>query len=78
MKNTLARWSAGCSAEGVIVHGDFLRQGENRYLQQIYFFTHWFRDLVPFFSICELLENSPMSQQALISGRMLTGTFLLI
>jgi hypothetical protein len=29
----------------------------------------------PLVSTHELLENSPMSQQALISGRMLTGTY---
>jgi hypothetical protein len=38
----------------VIVHGEFSGQGEHRYLQQLQFFAHWFRDLPPLFSICEL------------------------
>lgn len=50
---------AGCGMGKVIVHGMFSRQGE--YLQQLKFFAYWFQDL-PLF-----LENSPISEQALIS-----------
>jgi hypothetical protein len=80
---TLARWSGGCGTDKVIVHGEFSRQGEHRYLQQQQqqqqqFFAHWFQYLLPLFSIPELLEKSPISQQALISGHVLTGNFLLI
>jgi hypothetical protein len=35
-----------------------------------------FRNLLPLFSIRELLEISPIFQWALISGHMLTGTLL--
>jgi hypothetical protein len=56
------------------VHGEFSEQGEHRYLQQLQFFAHWFRDLLLLFSICELLDNTSISQQALISGHVLTGT----
>jgi hypothetical protein len=38
----------------VIVHGEFSKQGEHRYLQQLQFFAHWFRDFLPLFSIREL------------------------
>jgi hypothetical protein len=38
----------------VIVHGELSRQGEHQYLQQLQFFAHWFRDLLPLFSIREL------------------------
>jgi hypothetical protein len=38
----------------VIVHGEFFRQGEHRYFQLLQFFAHWFRDLLPLFSISEL------------------------
>jgi hypothetical protein len=52
----------------------FLENFPNRYLQQLQFFARWFRDLLLLFSIWELLENTSISQQALISGRVLTGT----
>jgi hypothetical protein len=35
---------------GVIAHGEFSRQAEHRYLQQLQFFAHWFRELLPLFS----------------------------
>jgi hypothetical protein len=38
----------------VIVHGEFSQQREHWYLQQLQFFAHWFWDLFPLFSICEL------------------------
>jgi hypothetical protein len=61
----------------VIVQEEFSRQGEHQYLQQLKFFACWFQDLFPLFSINKLLENSPISQQALISGHMLIETLLL-
>jgi hypothetical protein len=38
----------------VAVHGEFSRQGEGRYLQQLQIFAHWFRKLLLLFSIHEL------------------------
>jgi hypothetical protein len=58
-------------------HGEFSRQGKHQYLQQLQFFADWFWDILPLFSIWEHLENSPISQQALGSGHMLTVDFLL-
>jgi hypothetical protein len=53
-------------------------KGKNQYLQQLQSFAHLFQELLPLFSILDLLENLPMSQQALISGHKISETFLLI
>jgi hypothetical protein len=68
----------GCGVGKVTVQGEFFRQGEHRYHQQLKFFAHRFRDLLPLFSICDLLENKAISQQTSISGHMVTETILLI
>jgi hypothetical protein len=62
----------------VILHGEFSRQGDSRYFLQMQFFAHCFRDHLPIFSMRELLEKCPTSQQALISGHMFAGSYLLI
>jgi hypothetical protein len=61
---SVARWSGGMRAYTlwmwygkVTAHGEFSRQREHRYLQQLLFLVHWFRDLLPLFSARELLEN---------------------
>jgi hypothetical protein len=69
---------AECGMGKVIVHAEFSRQGDHRYLQQMQFFAHWFRDLLPLFSLRELIENSPISLHALISGHTMTEKFVLI
>jgi hypothetical protein len=51
----------GCAVSKASVHGAFSRQGEHQYLQQVQFFTHWFQDLLPLFSICEFLKNTYIS-----------------
>jgi hypothetical protein len=45
----------------VIIRGEFVREGERRYLQQLQFFAHWFWDLLPVFLIPELLGNRTIS-----------------
>jgi hypothetical protein len=38
----------------VIVYAELSRQGKHRYRQQLQFFAHWFRDILPLFLILEL------------------------
>jgi hypothetical protein len=66
---------AGCGMAKVTVRGEFSRRGEHWYLKQLQFFTHWLRNLIPPFSVCELLQNSPIYEQALLSGHTWTGAF---
>jgi hypothetical protein len=62
---------AGCDMGQVIVDENSPDKGNTVNFQQLQFFTCWFRDHLPLFSIPKLLENSP-----LISGHVLAGNFL--
>jgi hypothetical protein len=55
-------WGAalgGCGMSKVTVHGEFSRRGEHRYLQQLQFFAHCFRDLLPLFSVPNFFKTRP-------------------